>query len=611
MTSLVSSEFTTFCQGQLRLLAQSTGASVGAVYIAEEWLGGETSSWVPVAIYPETSTAALSGRGMLAPALESANVTRGGGQAQDGAMEFSELEGPGISLTPVNREPSPADLGLPELSDGALPGGAGLGRTGGGVGRFLAARLRRWQQVMEKGSREELSAAKVDLESEWGMDSGESRTGAPHQAMQPLLFDGKPVGMLVAVRERQDWQSDDYGQLQLENIAQTLSTACVMERRLRWLQTRVHQQEIAQEKQQDIIDNLLHQFRNPLTALRTFGKLLVRRLSPEDRNQAVAAGIVRESDRLQGLLSQIGETVDSFALPEAVMGEIVTESPQDRPRLLLGQADGGEVPGAGEASGKVASQAEPLALPAARGEAEEAVVSPLTGKPLVLAAHRVADLIGDRLPSWEAIAQVRDQRIITRVDARLPQVWGDGEALGEVLSNLVDNGLKYGSEGGTVAIAVRSFPAGFGPDGIASDGRGGLGAENKLEWTDDVGAASAMRGEFRSDDEGSGARPSDGEEWAWQCIAISDDGPGIPAADLPRLFERHYRGVQAAGAKPGTGLGLAIANALVGQMGGHLSVQSPAGSFHPKIAFGLETALDPRSSPGSAFLIWLKVTEIR
>ncbi len=607
MKSLVSSEFTTFCQGQLQLLAQSTGASLGVVYIAAEWLGGENSNWIPVAIYPENSTAASPGIGLLAPALESANVDSWGEQARDVAMELSELEVPGISLTAANLDLSSVDTIAPELSENKSPGG----RAGaGGVGRFLSARLRRWQQAREKGSREELSAAKVDLESEWEMDSGESRAGLPHQAMQPLLFDGQPVGMLVAVRERQDWQSGDYGQL--ENIAQTLSTACVMERRLQWLQTRVHQQEIAQEKQQDIIDNLLHQFRNPLTALRTFGKLLVRRLSPEDRNQAVAAGIVRESDRLQGLLSQIGETVDSFALPEAVMGEIVTEpSSQDRPRLLPGQADGGE--GAGEAAVSTAAQIEPLALPAARGEVGEEVVSPLTGKPLVLAAHRLVDLIEDRWPSWEAIAQVRDQRVVTRLDATLPQVWVDGGALGEVLSNLVDNGLKYGSEGGTVAIAVRSFPVGFRPVGVVSDRLGEPGAQDKLEWADDAVAStgSVMQGEVRRDDVEQGVSAADAEEYAWQCIAISDDGPGIPAADLPRLFERHYRGVQAAGAKPGTGLGLAIAKALVSQMGGHLCAQSPAGPFHPKIAFELETALDPSCSPGSAFLIWLKVADVR
>jgi two-component system OmpR family sensor kinase len=45
-------------------------------------------------------------------------------------------------------------------------------------------------------------------------------------------------------------------------------------------------------------------------------------------------------------------------------------------------------------------------------------------------------------------------------------------------------------------------------------------------------------------------------------IAVSDDGPGVPADRLPRLFDRFYRGQSAETPCPGSGLGLAIVTAV-------------------------------------------------
>jgi two-component system, OmpR family, sensor kinase len=46
------------------------------------------------------------------------------------------------------------------------------------------------------------------------------------------------------------------------------------------------------------------------------------------------------------------------------------------------------------------------------------------------------------------------------------------------------------------------------------------------------------------------------------AIEVSDDGPGVPPAQLARIFDRFYRGGPAAGGPPGSGLGLAIVNAV-------------------------------------------------
>ena len=60
-------------------------------------------------------------------------------------------------------------------------------------------------------------------------------------------------------------------------------------------------------------------------------------------------------------------------------------------------------------------------------------------------------------------------------------------------------------------------------------------------------------------------------------ITISDDGRGMDAEAMRRLFERYYRGADTAKAPSGTGLGLAIAKQIVELHGGDLSAQSEPG----------------------------------
>jgi two-component system, OmpR family, phosphate regulon sensor histidine kinase PhoR len=59
-------------------------------------------------------------------------------------------------------------------------------------------------------------------------------------------------------------------------------------------------------------------------------------------------------------------------------------------------------------------------------------------------------------------------------------------------------------------------------------------------------------------------------------LAVSDDGKGVEAADLPRLFERFYRGDQARTSR-GTGLGLAIVKHVVTAAGGEVEATSEPG----------------------------------
>ena len=62
-------------------------------------------------------------------------------------------------------------------------------------------------------------------------------------------------------------------------------------------------------------------------------------------------------------------------------------------------------------------------------------------------------------------------------------------------------------------------------------------------------------------------------------VDVRDNGAGIPAASIPRIFERFYRVDTARSRREGgTGLGLAIVRHLVSSMGGEVSAESVWGS---------------------------------
>jgi signal transduction histidine kinase len=104
----------------------------------------------------------------------------------------------------------------------------------------------------------------------------------------------------------------------------------------------------------------------------------------------------------------------------------------------------------------------------------------------------------------------------------MPVVAGDRDRLGQVLDNLLGNAVKYSPPGGEVLVTVEV-----------------------------VG----------------------GEAW----LRVTDQGPGIPAEALPRLFERFYRGQHAA-EEAGLGLGLYISRMLVEAHGGRIWVGSEPGA---------------------------------
>jgi len=349
------------------------------------------------------------------------------------------------------------------------------------------------------------------------------------QIVLPLMYEGVVMGLLVTSREDRPWNERE--KATIERIARSLAIAYLMDQRRAWFDQQLTQQRRLQAQQRDILDDLLHQFRNPLTALRTFGKLLLKRLRPGDKNQEVASSIVRESDRLQELLQQFDAALDSSE-GDIVFPLTLTAAPV---------AEACQLPTRGDQGG-ISSTANSL----------------LPGKALTLETFSVAAVLEPLLVSARAIAQERNLELQAEIPTDLPLVQGNANALREVLSNLIDNALKYTPAGGKIDIRV---------------------------------------GEKR--------RTSQGEALG---IAISDTGPGIPPQDLEHLFERHYRGVQASTAIPGSGLGLAIAKELIEQMHGEIQVFSPAQPVWAKQ--NSESAIgNVQDNParGTTFIVWLLI----
>lgn len=135
----------------------------------------------------------------------------------------------------------------------------------------------------------------------------------------------------------------------------------------------------------------------------------------------------------------------------------------------------------------------------------------------------ISDLIHAAIESFGPQAQARDSRIDLDLPRDLPAVSADPDRIYQVVVNLLSNALRFNRPGGDIAIS---------------------------------------------------ARP----ENAVVRVAIEDSGPGVPADQLPRIWERFHRAdASRARLDGGTGLGLAIVRSIIEAHGGTVSVESELG----------------------------------
>src|SRR5436309_14657983 len=152
------------------------------------------------------------------------------------------------------------------------------------------------------------------------------------------------------------------------------------------------------------------------------------------------------------------------------------------------------------------------------------------------------DLSDVALTSVERLLPLARQSQITLATGDLPEVLvlGDPQYLGQMLTNLIENGIKYTSGSGTRVYVELAC-----------------------------------------------------EEERWGVVRVQDDGPGISEDHLPSLFERFYRVDKARSRRPkepehsskpgnaepgGSGLGLSIVQWIVQAHGGEIRVESKIGA---------------------------------
>ena len=132
----------------------------------------------------------------------------------------------------------------------------------------------------------------------------------------------------------------------------------------------------------------------------------------------------------------------------------------------------------------------------------------------------VAEVVGQVVADLGAEAQTATVALTSSGGAELET---DPVRLGQVLTNLVENGIRYNRPGGRVEIRTAT-------------------------------AGDAV------------------------LIHVEDDGIGIPAAELPLVFQRFYRVRRGAAPKGGSGLGLAIVKHLMRALGGSVQLSSREGA---------------------------------
>jgi len=219
------------------------------------------------------------------------------------------------------------------------------------------------------------------------------RVPAEERRWLPLRHQQVLLGALQVESEASAWPEPLAQRLQAVALCLTEALALDLEQR------RLEQRLAVQEEQLRV---LVHQLRNPLTALRTFGQLLLRRLDQDSDNRSLVEGLLAEERQLNRYV----DALSTLARPDALLAGAAAPQPLLLPPLLSGPE-----------GQPLADLLEPLLQRAAATAA-------LQGRP------------------WHG-------------PATLPPWRGDSGAVAEILANLLENAFRYSPQGVAVGLEAQ------------------------------------------------------------------------------------------------------------------------------------------------------------
>ncbi|MFJ2060025.1 sensor histidine kinase [Streptomyces sp. NPDC087908] len=143
--------------------------------------------------------------------------------------------------------------------------------------------------------------------------------------------------------------------------------------------------------------------------------------------------------------------------------------------------------------------------------------------------------------------------------------------LARLLTNLLDNAAKFSPPGTPVEVTLSTYGRGGGAVAVTGSGTKGSGGR-----TGGSGRRASAGGSGSGTSAGGSSAAGRGSGAGGLQLTVRDHGPGIPAADLPHVFDRFYR-AQSARALPGSGLGLAMARQIAHAHGAELTARAAPG----------------------------------
>jgi signal transduction histidine kinase len=274
-----------------------------------------------------------------------------------------------------------------------------------------------------------------------------------------------------------------YQNQHLENMVQERTAA--LREKARELEKANQELKVVDRLKSDFLSNVSHELRTPLTSIRSFTEILLddgMDLEEAERQEFLQI-VASQAERLSRLINDL---------------------------LDLSKIEAGEFHCA----------AETIALD-----------------------HKV---IHPSIETLKTIARERNVEIITRLGDPLPPVLGDGDRMSQVLTNLVDNALKFTPAGGEIHVSTEL-------------------SDTRVNLRDPQTRFAGLESDTP-------------ELGPYVVVHVEDTGVGIDRADRQRIFEKFGQVGNVLTSKPqGTGLGLAISGSIMVQHGGAIWVESETG----------------------------------